>query len=385
MPSNTKTGIAMGISTAPEPAAAARELWEAVGGTDAAVTIFFSSPRHDATALGSALRAHFGETPLIGCTTAGEITPAGYFEGTLTGVSLPREHFEVTTVLIEHLDRLEIARTAAISEKLAARLSTRHAQIRPTNTFGFLLVDGLSLREETLVSALYSSLPGIPLFGGSAADGLDFGRTFVFHGDRFHGNSAVFALMQTTLPFHVFKTQHFVSSKEKMVVTAADAPRRIVHEINGEPAARQYARILGLSVADLNPSVFATSPVVVRIGGDAYVRSIQKANADESLTFYCAIDEGLILTLARSEDLVGNLRQLFRNVRNKIGEPQLVLGCDCILRNLEISRKGLKSEVGAILAENHAIGFSTYGEQFNAMHVNQTFTGVAIGSEVAHR
>jgi len=25
------------------------------------------------------------------------------------------------------------------------------------------------------------------------------------------------------------------------------------------------------------------------------------------------------------------------------------------------------------------IGFATYGEQFNSMHVNQTFTGIAIG------
>jgi len=25
------------------------------------------------------------------------------------------------------------------------------------------------------------------------------------------------------------------------------------------------------------------------------------------------------------------------------------------------------------------IGFNTYGEQFNGMHLNQTFTGVAIG------
>ena len=25
------------------------------------------------------------------------------------------------------------------------------------------------------------------------------------------------------------------------------------------------------------------------------------------------------------------------------------------------------------------VGFSTYGEQFGAMHVNQTFTGIAIG------
>jgi len=31
-----------------------------------------------------------------------------------------------------------------------------------------------------------------------------------------------------------------------------------------------------------------------------------------------------------------------------------------------------------ILANNRVVGFSTYGEQFNSIHVNQTLTGVAI-------
>ena len=31
-----------------------------------------------------------------------------------------------------------------------------------------------------------------------------------------------------------------------------------------------------------------------------------------------------------------------------------------------------------MLARHHVLGFNTYGEQFNMLHVNQTFTGVAI-------
>jgi hypothetical protein len=31
-----------------------------------------------------------------------------------------------------------------------------------------------------------------------------------------------------------------------------------------------------------------------------------------------------------------------------------------------------------LLADHDVIGFNTYGEQFNSVHVNQTFTGVAI-------
>jgi hypothetical protein len=126
--------------------------------------------------------------------------------------------------------------------------------------------------------------------------------------------------------------------------------------------------------------IFACHPVVVKLGGLEYVRSIQKVNEDESLTFFCAIDEGIVLTVARGVDLVQNLEETFAQVRSQIGEPELVLGCDCLLRHLEIQQKGLRNQVSEILQANHVVGFATYGEQFNAMHVNQTFTGVAIGA-----
>ena len=118
--------------------------------------------------------------------------------------------------------------------------------------------------------------------------------------------------------------------------------------------------------------------MVVRIGGAYFVRSIQKVNPDESLTFFCAIDEGIVLTVARGVDLVDNLQGLFAGIRRDLGTPQLTLACDCVLRFLECDQKGLTDSVGRILAANNTVGFSTYGEQFHAMHVNQTFTGVAL-------
>ncbi|MCC6877666.1 MAG: hypothetical protein IT378_25380 [Sandaracinaceae bacterium] len=63
----------------------------------------------------------------------------------------------------------------------------------------------------------------------------------------------------------------------------------------------------------------------------------------------------------------------------RLGAVEAVLGCDCILRRLELERTGLDGEVGRFLAEQRVVGFSTYGEQFNAVHVNQTFAGIAIG------
>jgi hypothetical protein len=125
---------------------------------------------------------------------------------------------------------------------------------------------------------------------------------------------------------------------------------------------------------------FATSPVVVLIDGMDYVRSIQKANPDGSLTFYCAIEEGLVLRAAQGVDLVENLTQALSNVQAQIGPPQLLLGCDCVLREREIMQCGLRERVAALLQQNNAVGFNTYGEQFRGVHVNQTFTGMAIGA-----
>lgn len=165
-----------------------------------------------------------------------------------------------------------------------------------------------------------------------------------------------------------------------MVVTDADSSERIVKEINGLPAAEEYARLLGVEVHELNPMRFAASPIVVMIEGTDYVRSIQKANPDGSLTLYSAIEEGLVLRVAHGAGLVSNLEQTFDKIHAEIGQPQLVIGCDCILRKLEIVQKGLQDRIAQIFMANNTVGFNSYGEQFHGVHVNQTLTGVAIGS-----
>lgn len=371
-----------GASTNTDARVAARELFQALDQPGIRFAMFYCSSEYELPILGAELRALFGDTPIIGCTTAGEITPLGYLNGALTGVSIASTDIEVVIRRIDRLHEFEFSVGDAVAHDLMAEFEKRGRPVNGSNAFAFMLIDGLATKEEAVVSAVHPSLGGIQLFGGSAGDGTRFNATHVFHDGEFRQDAAVVALFRTAHPFVVFKTQHFVSSEEKMVVTEADPGRRIVTEINGEPAGREYARAVGLDVEELSPLIFATYPVVVTVGGQPYVRSIQKVNADESLTFFCAIDEGIVLTVARGVDLVDNLQETFAELRNRIGEPELIIGCDCILRNLELDQRGIKDQVGTILARNNVVGFATYGEQFNSMHVNQTLTGVAIGSVV---
>ena len=50
----------------------------------------------------------------------------------------------------------------------------------------------------------------------------------------------------------------------------------------------------------------------------------------------------------------------------------------CILRRIEAQENQRFGAVSALLKRHGVVGFSTYGEQLNSMHVNQTMTGVAI-------
>ena len=49
---------------------------------------------------------------------------------------------------------------------------------------------------------------------------------------------------------------------------------------------------------------------MLNIGGNWYIRSIAKVNEDFSLTFFCAIDSGLVLTIAKGNDIIQNLKNL---------------------------------------------------------------------------
>jgi hypothetical protein len=374
-----------GGSQAPDARQAIAELHRLIGGPDISCVILFCSPQYDIDAIAAATRAYFGELPVFGCTTAGEIGPFGYINGGVCGIGFPREDFVVAATLIDDLADFELSSTIERTRAAAAERDRIAAAAFPdvasgSKGFALLLIDGLSVREEQVVSAVATTLGDTPLVGGSAGDDLNFRRTWILYGGRFVTNAAALILIATRRRVSVFKTEHFLNTDRKVVVTGANPAARIVTELNAEPAAAEYARMVGLSGEHLSPRIFAAHPLMVRVGGLYHVRAIQKVNPDQSLTFFCAIDEGLVLTIARSVDVVHDLEDLFARIRQELGEPDLIIGCDCVLRNIEIEAQQLKSTVSELFVRNGVIGFCTYGEQFHSMHVNQTFTGVAIGA-----
>ncbi|MCA3454542.1 MAG: FIST C-terminal domain-containing protein [Rhodobacter sp.] len=340
-----------------------------------ALVILFISPQADMAALIAGLDAVFADTPVMGCTTAGEIGRDGYAEGQIVAVALPSAHFGAEALLVPDLD--DLSPQALITRLIRVRQGLIRARPDWQHEFAFLLVDGLSIREDELTAALASGLGPVPLFGGSAGDGTRFKETFVLYRGKVLRNAAVLAMVRSDCRVKVFSLDHLVPTDRRMVVTEADPRSRTVRQINAEPAAREYARLLGKDPAQLTTFTFAAHPVVVRIGGKHHVRAIRQVADNGDLVFFSAIDEGLVLTLAEPHDMVAHLRAELGALAEG-GAPDAIIACDCILRRMEAMEKQRSGAISALLQQHRVLGFSTYGEQLNSMHVNQTLTGVAI-------
>jgi len=372
-----RLSIRMGRSLSRDEQEAVSEFQQAVRQPETEAVIFFCSSNYNLDILGRELAKQF-DCPLIGCTTAGELSTLGYQEGGIVGASFSSKELRVHRHILSPLSKFPLSEAAKMASAIRGNLLFAKGFERE-RTFGFILIDGLSMIEEEIIASIYACFEGIPIIGGSAGDDLKLEKTYIYDDGKFKSDTAVFSVFETTLPFHTFKTQHFQPTDKKIVITGADPKRRIITEINGEPATLEYARLLGLDPEQLNPTVFSENPLLLRISGEWYVRAIQKYNTDNSLSMFSAIEEGLVLTIGKGNDIISNFMDQMNLFEKKVPLNRFFIFCDCILRKTELKSRGIIGEMDRLLGGCSAIGFSTYGEQFNSLHVNQTLTGVVIG------
>lgn len=363
--------VAQVVCGAPDPITA---ISEQLGPGPFELVCLFASPQADFKALNREAIGAFGGSDVFACTTAGEIGHAGYEEGQIIAVGFPSELFSVDAFAIDGLDALDDRK---ITEQIIQRrMALNIAAPDKGSEFAFLMVDGLSLQEENVASILASGMGPMPLFGGSTGDGVDFATTWLSHNGVVRRNAALLALVRSRCPVKVFSLDHLLPTRTRMVVTRADPDRRLVQEINAEPAAAEYARLLGKDPNQLDTFTFAAHPVVVRLGDSHHVRSIQRVDEHGNLVFFSAINAGMVLTLAEHRDMARHLDEGLTAL-GADRAPSQILGCDCLLRRVEAGQFQQTRAISDILSKHNVVGFNTYGEQFGALHVNQTLTGVA--------
>lgn len=370
---STPSFVNITVSRSDRPDRAVADATAAISLPDTCFVLAFVPSSLDIRATAEALDFAMGGVPVFGCTTAGQITPDGFATDALLLLAFPKSNFRCASVLIEPLNPLSATAIAAEAR--------RHAQqfqhTAGWNRLALVLTDGVSKQEDLLVSTLETVLDDLPVFGGSAADGLAFEETFVLHKGKAHSNAALLLLLETNLSFQGLGFDHFLPAQSQLIITGASPDERLVYEINGAPAAQEYARLVGCRVEDLSPLIFSENPMLVQYDRAHYVRAISDATDGHALSFLAAIDDGLIMTLGQGQEILETLESGLTQVDSKGRPPDFILGFDCVLRKLEMEQKQLDKPASDIMRAHRVVGFNTYGEQHCGLHMNQTFVGVA--------
>ncbi|MGH1340223.1 MAG: FIST signal transduction protein [Nannocystales bacterium] len=358
---------------------------EATGGwseTPEMIFVFYSS-QHDADAVAKALAEQYPDVPTVGCSTAGEHLGAQHSRDSLVVAGLCDTGVDWVVESVEGLEDFDDARGEALAERLFERHGTDADNIDPDEYVALLFVDGLCRVEERVSAAVAAGLAGVALAGGSAGDDLAFKRTTVIHNGTAAADRATVVLAKSRgTKFRVVKHQHFTTEAAMLAVTRADPDDRRVYELDGYPAAEAYARALGLETEKLDGTALFSHPVMFCCDGEKYVRSVQAVNDDGSLTFFCAIEEGMVLQLGSHHEM----KEALESDLHSLAEPDPVdflLGFNCVLRALEATQRETWEELGAVVGSvsRSSIGFDTYGEQLNGLHINQTLVAVAFSSD----
>lgn len=376
---NDPLRVKSGFSQAPDEYQAAAEIETTIRQPDAKLVLFFASSYYDPEKINGAMGTRFGDLLLVGCTTAGEITPGGFKQRSITALSLASDKIDVAPALIREITEFSHPAGQKAVGDACRQLGVRADDLTGEDYFGLTLIDGLRAKEEVIMPSLSFSAPQIKIVGGSAADDNRLNETHIFAQGETLTNAALFLLFKSQMPFEIIKTEHLLPTEKKVVITKAYPESRRVIEINGKPAKAEYAHLLGVGEADLNMRLVAQHPFAYYVGDEPFIRSVSGL-ADDGLRFACAIEEGVVLTLMEPGDMIEDTGRAIRDTEERLGGR---IGClfifNCLGRYLEAEAKGITAQLFAEYSVAPLIGFNTYGEQYCSLHINHTFTGLALG------
>ena len=333
-----------------------------------------------------ALRSAFPEVPLLGCSTAGEISGTTVQDGTLS----------VTAVRFDHT-RVRLAREG-VSERSPAR-SAAHALARALDheqlVSVFVVGDGLNVDGAELIAGLGQAFPpGVVVTGGMAADGSEFYRTLVLSGQGVETNAIVaVGFYGTRLKVGHGTGGGWDSFGPFRRVTRASG--NVLHELDGRSALALYKEYLGEHAAGLPGSALFFPLSVSRTReGRTVVRAVLSIDEEaQTMTFGGEIPEGGYAQLMRGnvDRLVDAAVAAARATQDGGAQhPGLAMLISCSGRRLALRQRS-EDEIDAIrevLGPSTVIsGFYSYGELAPSarggacqLH-NQTMTLVTLAEE----
>lgn len=343
------------------------------------LVLVFVDAALDPEQVAPALARALAPATVVGCTSSGEIA-GPVTTGTAVGVALGPPDFRFGVALAAGLSSgpLRAGRDAVI--RAIAQLGLVADELDDRRHVVLTLHDGHANSAEAFCLGTAASAPRVGFVGGVASHQLDAPiRPAVFVDGQAHHDAGVVVVLDSNLPFEVISCEHMVPTPLRVVVTGGDASGRLIHELDGYPAAERW-RGLVASLGARPPITSATAarfPFATYIGERPYVRSIVDVGP-VVLRVAAAVDEGAVLRIMQAGDLVASTRAALDGVRERLGPLAAVIAFSCIARHTEADDRGARAALDQLYAALPMCGFHSFGEQVGPLLVNHTLAALVL-------
>jgi signal transduction histidine kinase/CheY-like chemotaxis protein/HPt (histidine-containing phosphotransfer) domain-containing protein len=347
--------------------------------SDVKAVIYFFSPSFEKYEPQKALADAFPEAACFGASMYGGWSSSGAVETGITAMSLSSEEVEDVFVSFhEGVKKDPIAAAAAVIAELKQK--TAGEKINPDEYLGLIFFDGLCLGELIMKEFSIEQSLNMAFIGGAAADEMTFTKTLVGAGGKLSGDGLIAVILKMKIPFFFNHYVHYIPTEKTFTITRVEIMQRIAWEINGEPAAEFYARLVGVNdVSKLTDDIFAKNPFGLVLGDSIYVRSPNGVVNGTGLQFYCYIEAGSKVHLLKQGDILTHSEESLASAEHFLPGIQGCLLFNCVQRYLELKELNKVDAFNNVFSKHPMIGFNTYGEELFAHH-NQTLTAVFFGN-----
>jgi len=368
VPTGGDRWLAVGRSGDPDAKRAGAEAARAaLAGDDPRLLIVFCWDGYDLTGLLEGIAGEAGTVPVVGCSTAGEISASGPGDSGVVITAIGGSGFSVATAAA----RVGSGGLRGASAEAAACVATLGGG---DHRVLLLLTDGLAGDQQEVVRGAYQQVGAeIPLVGGCAGDGLRMKATFQLHGTTVLDNAVVAAAIASNAPMGIGVRHGWRRVGDPMVVTSSSDNR--VFTLDDRPALDAYLeRLEAPEPTWSDPVAFTrfalTHPLGLNRRSGEEVRFVAEAGfEDRSLVCIAQVPQGgqawfmegdedsvLAATDAACAAAVAGLGD---------SAPLGLLAFDCIARRGVLGDAGIAREVERIsgfAGGAPVAGFYTYGE-----------------------
>lgn len=305
------------------------------------------------------LREKFPHSPIVGCSSSGNILGNSLCVSNMVVTAVAFEH---SSVEVHHVDFYEGANIEELSSTLVGKLTKEGLK------HVFIISDGVHVNGSKLVNGINACLDGIAVTGGLAGDGARFQETFVFcDGEATENTIAAIGFYGEKLTissgcfggWNAFGTQRVVVRSQN----------NIVYEIDDEPALDLYKRYLG-AYADQLPTSGLRFPLSIKKEEEdsEVIRTIVGIDeATKAVIFAGDVPQGYLVKLMKcdSDHLIEGAKKAACEIAIANDKPSLALVVSCVGRKLVLGQlvDDELEEVANTLGENASlVGFYSYGE-----------------------